>query len=216
MDQPRATALSELRELGLTVDIDEKVASRIWANLLIVDGRFEQGKSGHYTKMAQATEYLQAIYHAIAKCLVDENTADDVIEQTIPDIAVAFFSKTGGRFFTLRSKTEMDRQKEAMEGPINEWKGKAILKRLRHEPSEDYEPATDGSNETLRRRKLLETYKEFTGATNRQIYQGRSGIHKPEFYAWLKGKLKGTSETAQNFERFLREKKSPIPRKLKN
>src|SRR5205823_3244419 len=88
------------RELGLTVDIDEKVASRIWANLLIVDGRFEQGKSGHYTKMAQATEYLQAIYHAIAKCLVDENTTDDVIEQTIPDIAVAFFSKTGGRFFT--------------------------------------------------------------------------------------------------------------------
>jgi hypothetical protein len=66
------------------------------------------------------------------------------------------------------------------------------------------------------RKALLDAYKAKTGASNHKIYMGRnSGIHKPEFYAWVKGTLPNTSATAINFERFLRDQKPPIPRNAK-
>jgi hypothetical protein len=66
-----------------------------------------------------------------------------------------------------------------------------------------------------RRISMLEEYKRATRTTsNRRIYTARnSGIHKPQFHEWLKGSLEETSQTCLNFERFLREKKPPIPRK---
>ena len=62
-----------------------------------------------------------------------------------------------------------------------------------------------------RRQKLLAEYKAATGnPPNKRIYEAvNSGIYKPQFYEWLKGKLPSESATAQNFERFLREKKPP-------
>lgn len=63
------------------------------------------------------------------------------------------------------------------------------------------------------RKKLLEAYKAKTGASHKQIWEGKSGIHKPQFYEWVNGKLPSKSQTAQNFERFLREGKRPTPRK---
>ena len=71
--------------------------------------------------------------------------------------------------------------------------------------------------ERSRRDQLLADYKSATSSpSNRRIYESRNaGIHKPEFYRWIKGTLPRQSETAQNFERFLREKKQPIPRNLK-
>jgi len=68
-----------------------------------------------------------------------------------------------------------------------------------------------------RRSALLREYKSATGnPANRQIYTVRnSGIHKPQFYEWLNGILPAGSETAKNFERFLRDKKAPIPRRPK-
>ena len=65
------------------------------------------------------------------------------------------------------------------------------------------------------RKALLDAYKAKTGASHKQIWEGKSGIHKPEFYDWVNGKLPGKSQTAQNFERFLREGKRPTPRKPK-
>ena len=67
------------------------------------------------------------------------------------------------------------------------------------------------ASEIDRRAKLLGEYKEATGKpSNRKIYTAkRSGIYKPEFYKWVNGTLSSTSETAKNFERFLREKKPP-------
>lgn len=64
---------------------------------------------------------------------------------------------------------------------------------------------------------MLQEYKQATGTrSNRQIYTARnSGIHKPQFHEWLRGLLEETSQTCINFERFLREKKPPIPRKAK-
>ena len=64
------------------------------------------------------------------------------------------------------------------------------------------------------RSKLLEEYKAATGnPSNMQIYQAsNSGIFKPEFYKWRRGKLPEDSKITVRFERFLRAKKRPIPR----
>jgi hypothetical protein len=73
------------------------------------------------------------------------------------------------------------------------------------------------STEVERRQKLLNEYKVANKSLpNKRIYEARnSGLHKPEFYEWLNGTLPAKSETTLNFERFLREKKPPIPRKPK-
>jgi hypothetical protein len=64
------------------------------------------------------------------------------------------------------------------------------------------------------RRALLAEYKGATKASNKQIYEARnSGVHKPEFYEWINGKLPNHSTPAKSLERFLAEKKPPIPRK---
>jgi hypothetical protein len=70
------------------------------------------------------------------------------------------------------------------------------------------------SIEVERRKKLLDEYKAATGGTSsRKIYEAsNSGIHKPQFYEWLRGELSKSSATLIAFERFLREKKPPIPR----
>jgi len=75
---------------------------------------------------------------------------------------------------------------------------------------------TARDTDLLRKRaRQLAEYKAATGnPSNKKIYEARnSGIHKPEFYKWLRGDLPANSATCINFERFLREKKPPIPRK---
>jgi hypothetical protein len=83
---------------------------------------------------------------------------------------------------------------------------------------EGIEPKTGSTNdEKARRKALVAEYKSATGhPSNKKLYTARnSGIHKPEFYDWINGVLLQTSQTCINFERFLREKKPPIPRKPK-
>jgi hypothetical protein len=65
-----------------------------------------------------------------------------------------------------------------------------------------------------RRAALLAGYKEHTGdPSNKKIYEAsNSGIHKPEFYQWLNGKLLDTSRTTKRFEDFLRSKRKVVPR----
>ena len=78
--------------------------------------------------------------------------------------------------------------------------------------------STSGSDDEIdRRTQLLTEYKAATGnPSNRSIYEARnSGIHKPEFYAWLRGELAFESATTRSFERFLRDKKPPIPKNSK-
>jgi hypothetical protein len=82
----------------------------------------------------------------------------------------------------------------------------------------DIQPCAETEDDEIgRRRRLLEEYKAETGKpSNQRIYRAKnSGIHKPQFHEWLKGELPRTSQTCINFERFLHEKKSPIPRKPK-
>lgn len=65
-----------------------------------------------------------------------------------------------------------------------------------------------------RRKAMLSEYKAATGhPSSRRIYTAKnSGIHKPEFYDWVKGILPDDSSTCENFERFLKERKPPISR----
>jgi hypothetical protein len=77
--------------------------------------------------------------------------------------------------------------------------------------------STSQDEEIERRRKLLSEYKTATkNSPNKRIYEAKnSGVHKPEFYQWVNGTLPADSATTITFERFLREKKPPIPRKPK-
>jgi hypothetical protein len=72
---------------------------------------------------------------------------------------------------------------------------------------------SQNESEVARRQKLLDDYKPATSnPSNRRIYDAEnSPIHKPQFYKWLKGSLPRDSATTINFERFLREKKVPVP-----
>ena len=80
------------------------------------------------------------------------------------------------------------------------------------------EPSGDATHEKDRRESLLREYKAATKEpSNKRIYEAsNSGIHKPQFYEWINGVLPADSATAINFERFLRMKKPPIPRKPHN
>jgi hypothetical protein len=74
--------------------------------------------------------------------------------------------------------------------------------------------STTLEEEIKRRAELLADYKKATKTpSNRKIYEAQnSPIHKPQFHKWVKGALLSESSTATNFERFLRDKKPPIPK----
>lgn len=81
-------------------------------------------------------------------------------------------------------------------------------------PQQEIKQPPSTAQEIERRKALLAEYKAATGVTsNHKIYGAKnSQLHKPQFYEWINGELSAESVTAQNFERFLREKKQPIPR----
>jgi len=83
--------------------------------------------------------------------------------------------------------------------------------------SQPHETPISAADEKIRRERLFADYKEATGnPSNKRIYEAKnSGIHKPEFYEWLNGRLPVDSATAINFERFLKLKKPPTPRNPK-
>lgn len=223
MDQLKVSPLLTLQKLGLTISIGEATAERIWANLLILDGLFRQGEFGEYSARQRSQEYLRRAYHAIAEPLVDAETADVVVERIIPAMATAFLKRIGERFIPEDLHDSGIPYEIVLDGPIKEWKGKLILKRLEagvnatpESPRERRKQVQETQAELIsRRRKLLADYKSATGTlSNYGIYNARnSGIYKPQFYGWLNGKLSSESATCEAFERFLREKKQPIPRR---
>jgi hypothetical protein len=86
------------------------------------------------------------------------------------------------------------------------------------EKSQSRKRVVADAKERGRRAKLLADYKAATGnPSHKRIYESsKAGLYKPQFYEWLNGVLPSDSETAKNFERFLSEKKRPIPRKPKS
>jgi hypothetical protein len=214
-EQP--SALSELRKLGLTINIDEPTAARIWGELLIIAGRVRQGyytDPGDHWFIQNGKNDLDA-YHAIAKEIVNPQTADETIEDLIPHVVYAFHGEQ--EWFPSGWSIEAMKAR-ILSGPIQEWKGKRFLLAAASPSQEKLKESEDlptVENEVERRQQLLASYKSATGnPSNRKIYEAvNSGIHKPEFYHWQKGNLSSDSVTCINFERFLRDKKPPIPRR---
>jgi hypothetical protein len=136
-------------------------------------------------------------YHGVTEAQICE-TIDEAIQSTIK-INFQEISKLSAREFQSLRLPEDKLLPKTSTGLLGE-SGKSV-----------------SEEETDRRSKLLAEYKAATcNPSNRQIYEARnSGIHKPQFYQWLKGKLPSDSATAMNFERFLREKKAPISRRPK-
>jgi DNA-binding transcriptional ArsR family regulator len=119
------SALSELRELGLTVDINEVAALKIMANLLIIDGTFRQKprmSSESYYGGGTDDQCLYAAYHAIAKEIVQAGTPDDVLQDVIPTMVYRFRLRRG-----WLPTMELDTLSRALGGPISEWQGKRLL-----------------------------------------------------------------------------------------
>lgn len=124
----------------------------------------------------------------------------------------------------------------ALTGRVHHWKAEALKRARENEKEMQDEVASQPRKRPVlvssaqptsvlavksvlieQRKKLLEEYKMATGnPSNKRIFEARnSGIHKPEFYSWLKGELPPESATSIAFERFLQLKKPPIPRNPK-
>jgi hypothetical protein len=120
------SASSELRALGLTIDIDENAAARIWGGLQIIDGRYFQG---HYHKDKNSPrpatrQHLFDAYHTIAENIVNADTRSEVLENMIPSMVSAFRLKED-----WWPRTDTETLKRMLQGPVNEWKGKRLLMR---------------------------------------------------------------------------------------
>jgi hypothetical protein len=118
------SALSELRALGLTIDIDENTAARILGGLQIIDGHYFQG---HYhqdkSRPAPTTrQHFFDAYHTIAEKIVNASTPDEVLENMIPAMIEAFRLKED-----WRPRMSYDTLKRFLGGPVSEWKGKRLL-----------------------------------------------------------------------------------------
>jgi hypothetical protein len=224
MTEHTSTA-AELQAFGLTIDMDESTARKIKGELLIIEGRLHQGdyrepvsnrfaeRFGHLSFPSWSKLY-QAAYHAVAQHVVRADTAPEVLTEVIPSF---LFNFSKARKWHPQA-CDLKFVRIYVRGPITEWQGRhlqmASESPVRMGMTQEHEDNTQ--DEIKRRQCLLDAYVQATGASHRSIYEGRSGVHKPEFYKWLKGSLPASSETAQNFERFLREKKPPISRNPKN
>ena len=121
----QSSPLSELRKLGLTIEIDEATAARIWGELLIIAGRVRQGDyhvPGAPLVVQNGFNDLH-VYHAIAKETVTPQTPNEILEDVIPRMVRAFHMEQNW-FVTPIS---IERMKEGLAGPIQEWKGKRLL-----------------------------------------------------------------------------------------
>jgi hypothetical protein len=117
------SALSYLRELGLTIDISEHTATEIKGRLLIVHGRLFQGHyDRHPTQMT--FDHFYAAYHAIAEGIVTPSTRDETLAEMIPAIVENFSLQ-----HQWRRVGDLNRLKQILRGPIAEWSGNRLMMR---------------------------------------------------------------------------------------
>lgn len=212
--------VAELRALGLDVALDEAKAMRIKGKLRTIEGLSWQGDfRGAVRDPSAPIEWDQLyteFYHAVAHEIVDAETKPETIEDTIPRFLSEYLRSRQWAFW------EEPFVRDRCGGALLEWQGRQLQMAAEKRPPSVPEPISvpvkeeeTKDDEIARREKLLADYKKRTGARNRSIYMGQSGVHKPQFYQWLKGKLPRDSATTQNFERFLRAGVPPVPRKPK-
>lgn len=189
-----------------------KIAERMWLTAVASKERMEvvlttfDIRARAYLQMVDDLELLRSYADALSQCA---RTAWIELTGSLIDAA------------DLRNPGVQDRW-GMIESRIRYWQKEGFKRLL---PEQEVAPSVSTSDleeniepgetdEVTRRGRLLSEYKKGTkDPSNRQIYTAKnSGIHKPQFYKWLHGILPTTSATAVNFERFLREKKRPIPR----
>jgi len=113
-------SLAELRDLGLSIKIDEVLARRLKGKLLIIDGRVRQG---YYPGgSAFDCEHLREAYDAIAEELVHAATPDSVLEEMIPMMVHRYGLQQ--RWLPLMN---LETAFRIMEGSITEWQGRKVL-----------------------------------------------------------------------------------------
>ena len=133
-----------------------------------------------------------------------------------------------GEAYVLRQTKEMILADENLKliGSVKELSGSrrfgpgmvtVVTTQPQQDAAKESSPLPIENAEVQRRAQLLAEYKSATGnPSNKRIYEANNGgIYKPEFYRWLAGKLPSDSATTIAFERFLKNKKPPIPRKPK-
>jgi hypothetical protein len=113
--------LSNLRAIGLDIDISEESASTIWAELLIIDGRAGQGFYPPDGASGLILQHLYDAYHAIAGSTVGPNTSNEFLDTKIPAMVYAF---KVWRQWNPNADEVMYRR--FLRGPATEWKGKRI------------------------------------------------------------------------------------------
>jgi len=210
----RQPVLEELRSLGLTVALDDAKAMHIKGRLQIIEGRSNQG---HYRKPAgyafgpliDLDRFYSDCYHAVALEIVDADTTRETLEETIPCFLAEYFRPRKWWF------CEIQNVKSYCGGALLEWQGKLLRMTAERKATFPQQESGETDDEVGRRQALLDRYVRRTSASRRSIYEGQSGIHKPQFYEWIKRKLPRDSATCQNFERFLDDGKRPVPRKQK-
>lgn len=116
-----AAALSELRELGLTIEIREQTAGRIKAELLQIEGFLLQG-AYRGADGGISEEHLCAAYQIIAEQIVDAKTPDDVIEMVIPNLVAEYARRREWAPFVY----DFQIIKDWLQGPITEWQGRKL------------------------------------------------------------------------------------------
>ena len=87
-------SLAELRDLGLSIDIDEVLARRLKGKLLIIDGHVRQGY--YLGDSALGCEHLHRTYDAIAEEVVHAATPDKVLEEMIPGMVHRYDNNSAG------------------------------------------------------------------------------------------------------------------------
>jgi hypothetical protein len=126
-----SSAVSELRNLGLTIEIDELVAKRIKAELLIIDGLRRQGQYKSSLGFHQEKAYYAA-YNVVAEIIIGENTPLDVIDTQIPQLVMNFLY--GGEElesgYWWGQISDLEKMKEYLGGHIREWTGRIMLMQL--------------------------------------------------------------------------------------
>jgi hypothetical protein len=154
-----------------------------------------------------------------AACSAYLKLVSDIVSQEAYTIILNEFVRTAWEEFVGMSGAEplpRNREFQAIQEQGRHWHIESYKRLIDPGPLGEERLGSDEEPPDLiaLRQQLLIEYKAATGnPSNRQIYRSRNaGIHKPQFYEWLNGTLSSKSATCINFERFLRERKKPIPK----
>lgn len=186
-------SLAELRDLGLSIDIDEVLARRLKGKLLIIDGRVRQG---YYSGgSAFDCEHLRDAYDAIAEEIVHAATPDTVLEEMIPVMVHRCGQQQ--RWLPLMN---LETAFRIMEGSITAWKGRKLLMGPAAKPK-----LRRSQSFKMRERRLQMFVKR--NQCSISAVRSAADVHKPDMQRWRHGKLADESSISERIESVFRGKR---------